>query len=65
MIVGTSDTSCYTRLHLAALLTFSVTWAFFSLWQQLIYPISQFLGNFCKGVKIIHFSGETIFGKLL
>ena len=26
---------------------------------------SQFLGNFCKGVKIIHFSSETIFGQLL
>ena len=24
-----------------------------------------FLGNFCKGVKIIHFSSETIFGQLL
>ena len=22
-----------------------------------------FFGNFCKGVKIIHFSSETIFGK--
>ena len=24
-----------------------------------------FLGNFCKGVKIIHFSSKTIFGQLL
>ena len=24
-----------------------------------------FLGNFCKGVKIIHFSSENIFGQLL
>ena len=24
-----------------------------------------FLGNFCKGVKIFHFSGEIIFGQLL
>ena len=24
-----------------------------------------FLGNFCNGVKIIHFSSETIFGQLL
>ena len=24
-----------------------------------------FLGNFCKGVKIIHFSSEIIFGQLL
>ena len=23
------------------------------------------LGNFCKGVKIYHFSGEIIFGQLL
>ena len=26
---------------------------------------STFLGNFCKGVKIYHFSGEIIFGQLL
>ena len=26
---------------------------------------SPFLGNFCKGVKIFHFSSETIFGQLL
>ena len=26
---------------------------------------SPFLGNFCKGVKIIHFSSDTIFGQLL
>ena len=26
---------------------------------------SPFLGIFCKGVKIIHFSSETIFGQLL
>ena len=26
---------------------------------------SPFLVNFCKGVKIIHFSSETIFGQLL
>ena len=24
-----------------------------------------FLGNFCKGVKVIYFSCETIFGQLL
>ena len=24
-----------------------------------------YLGNFCKGVKIIHFSSELIFGQLL
>ena len=24
-----------------------------------------FLGNFCKGVKIVHFSSEIIFGQLL
>ena len=45
-------------------------WATFeSLWQQLICPnlphSSPFLGNFCKGVKIIYFSSETIFGQLL
>ena len=27
------------------------------------YP--TFLGNFCKGVKIYHFSSEIIFGQLL
>ena len=27
--------------------------------------ISYILGNFCKGVKIIHFSSEIIFGQLL
>ena len=26
---------------------------------------SAFLGNYCKSVKIIHFSSETIFGLLL
>ena len=26
---------------------------------------SPFLGNYCKGVKIIHSSSETIFGQLL
>ena len=26
---------------------------------------STFLGNFCKGVKIYHFSSELIFGQLL
>ena len=26
---------------------------------------SPFLDNYCKGVKIIHFSSETIFGQLL
>ena len=26
---------------------------------------STFLGNFCKGVKIYHFSSEIIFGQLL
>ena len=25
----------------------------------------RFLGNFCKGVKIVHFSSEIIFGQLL
>ena len=25
----------------------------------------QFLGNYCNGFKIIHFSSETIFGQLL
>ena len=28
-------------------------------------PSPPFLGNFCKGVKIIHFTNETIFGQLL
>ena len=40
---------------------------------QLLRPLATinlpksltFLGNFCKGVKIIHFSCEIIFGQLL
>ena len=30
-----------------------------------IIPIYPFLGNFCKGVKVSHFSSETIFVQLL
>ena len=46
---------------------FIALWANFqSLWQQLICPnLLPFLGNFCKGVNIIHFSSEIIFGQLL
>ena len=46
---------------------FIALWAIFqSLWQQLILSKSPtFLGNFCKGVKIYHFSSEIIFGQLL
>ena len=42
-------------------------WATFeSLWQQLICPnLPSFLSNFCKGVKIYHFSSEIIFRQLL
>ena len=42
-------------------------WATFqSLWQTINLTKSPtFLGNFCKGVKIIRFSGEIIFGQLL
>ena len=36
---------------------------FKSLWQQLIWPnLPTFLGNFCKGVKIYHFSSEIFLG---
>ena len=39
---------------------------FQSLWQQLICPnLLPFLGNFCKGGKIIHFSREINFWQLL
>ena len=39
---------------------------FQSQWQQLFCPkLSTLLGNFCKGVKIVHFSSEIIFGQLL
>ena len=39
---------------------------FFALWQQLFYAnCLQSKANFCKGVKIIHFSSEIIFGQLL
>ena len=34
---------------------------FQSLWQQLFSQIAHILGNFCKGVKIFHFSSEIIF----
>ena len=30
-----------------------------------LHKSPTFLGNFCKGVKIYHFSGEIIFGQLL
>ena len=37
-----------------------------SRWKQLFYPNwPHLLGNFCNGVKIIHFSSEIIFGQLL
>ena len=32
---------------------------------QLFQTLPTFLGNFCKGVKILHFSGEIVFGQLL
>ena len=46
---------------------FIALWATYqSLWQQLLLPKSPiFLGIFCKGVKIFHFSNEIIFGPLL
>ena len=35
-------------------------------WQQLVLSKSPtFLGNFCKGVKIYHFSTDIIFRQLL
>ena len=38
---------------------------FFALWAATILPkLPTLLGNFCKGVKIIHFSSEIIFGQL-
>ena len=33
--------------------------------SNLFTQISTFLGNFCKGVKIYHFSSKIIFGQLL
>ena len=33
--------------------------------QQLFCQNYHILGNFCKGVKIVHFSSEIIFGQLL
>ena len=46
---------------------FFVLWAIIqSQWQQLFYPNQPtLLGNFCKGVKVIHFSSEITFGQLL
>ena len=54
----TKEGSCVTRL--GDLL--EIGQLFESIWQQLICPnLPTFLGNFCKGVKIFHFSGEIIF----
>ena len=37
-----------------------------SWWQQFFFPkMPTLLGNFSKGVKIIHFSSEIIFGQLI
>ena len=46
---------------------------FIGLWTTFLKPLGAiklpksptFLGNFCKGVKIDHFSSEIIFGQLL
>ena len=48
-------------------------WAIYSTLCNFLKPLAAinlpksptFLGNFCKGVKIYHFSSETIFGQLL
>ena len=46
---------------------FIILWVTFqSTGQQLFCPIRQhILGNFCKIVKIFHFSREILFGQLL
>ena len=38
---------------------------FKALGHNLFAQISNFLDNFCEGVKIFHFSSENIFGQLL
>ena len=45
---------------------FIAPWATFqSLWQQLFCPNCPYiLGNFCKGIKMFHFSSEINFGQL-
>ena len=44
---------------------FIALWATFqSLWQQLFAQIVHNFGNFCKSVKIFHYSSEIIFGQL-
>ena len=48
-------------------------WAIFFTLGSFLKPVATinlpkfltFLGNFCKGVKIYHFSGEILFGQLL
>ena len=40
-------------------------WATFqSLWNNYFPKLPTFLGNFCKGVKVVHFSSEINFGQL-
>ena len=58
-------------LHYSCLLT-SVTRSvkFIEFWASFLMPLATinlptFLGNFCKGVKIYHSSGEIIFRQLL
>ena len=50
-----------------------VLWQLFKAFSNHLKPLATitlpksptFLGNFCKGVKIYHFSSEIIFGQLL
>ena len=63
----------YTQRVCIALTRCDKIWQFIIFWatfqsplQQLFGPNRQYiLGNFCKGVKIYHFSREILFGQLL
>ena len=57
----------------SSLATVWPVWAIYFTWGNFLKPLAitnmskspTFKGNFCKGVKIWHFSSEIIFGQLL
>ena len=81
MVLRLTDAShCGHACHVAAGGHGAQTWnqcdqigRFFLHFGQLLKPLATmtlpksltFLGNFCKGFKIYHFSSEIIFGQLL
>ena len=63
----------FVRLNLSLLWSVWADWVIYWTLCKLLKPLATismpklptFLGNFCKGVKICHFSGEIIFEQLL